>query len=218
MSLPSLAHGPAPWTSFQLPPHRQQRKYGFIPTTLPSCTFWCQVSCFQCVLWDEHIKLFTLWMRNSALIQDENVVIHVLVYKMHPEVETVIGLPWAPLDWTVYLWGHTREVHPVLHCRVWWKIWRNFFCGMSWPVVFHFHMDGQEHLHHIHSALRVNYLKSLPQLVLIALAYHLPPMGRCEVYSWTWGHIYINLTKWSGVWYYNIINNMKVHVIIYIVL
>ena len=53
-------------------------------------------------------------MRDSALIQHDNGVLHVPVHKIHTEVGAVGGTPWAPLNRTVNFGGRTREVHPLL--------------------------------------------------------------------------------------------------------
>ena len=82
-------------------------------------------------------------MSDSALIKNINGVLYVPVNKMHPEIGTMGGPTWAPLDQTVDWWGHTSEFQPVFqwggrdnHCRG---------CGRitSQPSMLSYHVGGQ---------------------------------------------------------------------------
>ena len=81
----------------------------------PISHFGAKAPLNQCLPRDEHITLVTPWARDSALIQYENGVLHVPVNKIYPEVGAIGGPTWAPLNRKVYLWGHMRKGHLVIH-------------------------------------------------------------------------------------------------------
>ena len=97
----------------------------------PLANFSAKVSCRQFLPQDEHITLVTPWTRASALIQEDNGVLHIPVHKIHPEFGAIDGPPWAPLDRTVNWWVRPREGHLVLHWGGREQCWCGCGCGTS---------------------------------------------------------------------------------------
>ena len=91
-----------------MPPIRKRLQDEDTSTPPPSCTFWCQGILSQVPPTLLTYPFITPSMRDSALIQHDNGVLHVPVHKIHTEVGAVGGTPWAPLNRTVNFGGRTR--------------------------------------------------------------------------------------------------------------
>ena len=113
-----------------------------------------EVSCRQCLPWDEHIIFLTQYMRDSSLIQYGNGVLHMPVHKIHAEVGATIA---RKVDW----WGCTREDHPVLHQGDRYYIFRSSGCSTSWPSVLPLYVGIQGYYLQICFTLHANDPTSL---------------------------------------------------------